>query len=259
MFVARCPRCATELDVDDADRGHRVACPACRTTFRAEPEPPPRREPEPEPEPERKPATAAARRASAIRKWNDDSDYMNDTAVPPRHWLDREDDHGPDPLRVVRRMLAWPANGLIWTGWLGFLILIVGGVLTTISGYFEMNSPYSRGLEPILRLAAGAVATTLGSMYFVVIASGGGQMKTVRKRGQALTTAIMAIGTLFICGLPCAGTWLGSSEPVRVVISALTTIIVLPSAGFGLWALIILNQPAVVEAFERRKAKKKPA
>lgn len=254
MFVARCPRCATELDVDDGDRGHRVACPACRTTFRAEPEPP-----RPEPELAPKPTVSAARRVPAVRKWNDDSDYVNDTAVPPRHWLDREDDRGPDPLRIIRRELAWPANGLIWTGWVGFLILIVGGVLTTISGYFEMNSPYARGLEPIIRLAAGAVAATLGSMYFVVIASGGGQMKTVRKRGQALTTAILSICTLFTCGLPCVGVWMGGSGPASRVIAVLALVIVAPAVGFGLWALTVLNRPAVVEAFQRRKTKKKPA
>lgn len=254
MFVARCPRCATELDVDDADRGHRVACPACRTAFRAEPQPPP----EPPPEPEPKPAVTAARRAPAARKWDDDSEYVNDAAVPPRHWIDREDDRGPDPLRVVRRELAWPANGLIWTGWLGFLVLIVGGVLTTVSGYYDMNSPYARGIGPILRLAAGAVAATLGSMYFIVIASGGGQMKLVRKRGQAMTTAVLGVGTLFTCGIPGAGVLLGGVSIGAVIVTLLAMLLVLPAVGFGIWALAVLNRPEVVEAFARRKSKAKP-
>lgn len=247
MFVARCPRCATELDVDTADRGHRVSCPACRTTFRAEPEPPPKPEP---------PPVTAARRAPTARKWDDGSDYVNDTAAPPHHWLDREDDRGPDPLRIVRRMLAWPANGLIWTGWLGFLTLIVGGLLVAIGGYFDMSSPYSRGVGPILRLSVGAVAATLGSMYFVMIATGGGQMKSVRRRGQAMTTAAMGIGTLFTCGLPIPFTWLGGSGDASVAVTLFGMLVMFPAVGFGIWALAVLGRPEVIEAFERRKSKK---
>lgn len=247
MFVASCPRCTAELDVDDADRGHRVSCPSCRATFHAEPAPPP----------EPVPATPA-KRVPAARKWDDDSDYVNDTAVPPRHWLDREDDRGPDPLRIVRRMLAWPANGLIWTGWIGFLFLIVGGFLSAITGYFDMHSPYARGVGPIARLAGGAVAATLGSMYFAVIATGGGQMKRVRNRGQAIGTAVMGIATLFTCTLPFPLIWVGGAGPGALVMVVVGLLLACPTAGFGVWALAVLNRAEVIEAFERRKTKKKP-
>jgi hypothetical protein len=244
MFVARCPKCASELDVDAADRGHRVACPACRVEFLAEPPPPP---------PTKKP-TVAAKRVPVTRRWDDDSDYVNETVVPPRHWLDREDDRGPDPLRVVRRELAWPANGLIWTGWIGFLLLIVGGVLTVVSGYLDLNSPYARGLGPIVRLALGAIAATLGSMYFAMIATGGGQMKRVRKRGSALGTAIMGMLTLLTCMLPVPVVWMGAGSDVCAM-AAVSLVVAVPTAGFGLWALVVLNRPEVADAFERRKRK----
>ena len=244
MFVARCPKCATELDVDDADRGHRVSCPECASNFLAESPPllPPTK------------TVVAAKRVSASRRWNDDSDYVNDTAIPPRHWLDREDDHGPDPLRIVRRELAWPANGLIWTGWVGFLLLIVGGFLFAINGYFDMHSPYSNGVRPIFFLAFGAVAATLGSMFFVVIASGAGQMKRVRNRGQAITTAVFGLLTLLTCTVPFPVAAVGTG-PGALMLIPVGLLLALPAAGFGLWALVVLNRPEVVEAFERRKRK----
>lgn len=220
MFVARCPKCATELDVDDTDRGHRVSCPDCGTRFMAE-EAPARPTP--------------AKRAPAARRWTDGSDYVNDTVIPPRHWLDREDDRGPDPLRIVRRQLAWPANGLIWTGWIGFLLMIVGGFLTAVYGYLDLNNPYRYGNGPVYRLVLGAIAATLGSVFYVMIASGGTQMKRVRNRRQATGTAVMAVLTLLFCTPIFPVAWAG--------------------AGFGVWALVVLNRPEVIEAFKRRESK----
>jgi len=229
MFVARCPTCAAELDVDDADRGHAVICPECREKFVAQPKT----------VAPLTPAKVAAKRVSVSHRWHDDSDYSNETAIPPRHWIDREDDRGPsrgrDPNRMARRLLAVPANGLIWSGWIGFLIMIVGGFLTAITGYLDLTSRFRLGEGPILRLAGGAVAGTLGSMFFAMIATGGGQMKRVRKRGPAITTAIMGMLTLLFCTPLFPVAWF--------------------AAGFGLWALIVLNRPEVIDAFERRKVK----
>lgn len=241
MFVARCPTCATELTVEDADRGQTVACPECRERFVALP-------------PAAK-QTVAARRAPVARRWDDDSDYVNDTVVPPRHWLDREDDRGPDPLRVVRRELAGPANGLIWTGWVGFLVLIVGGFLVAVTGYLDLNNPYGSGSRAVLLMILGAVAGTLGSMYFVIIASGGGAMKRVRNRGQAMTTAVMGLCTLLTCTLPIPFASFGTRASLCVMVP-LGLLLALPAAGFGLWALIVLSRPEVAEAFARRAKKK---
>jgi len=244
MFVARCPTCAAALDVDEADRGHAVVCPECRDKFVAQPRPMP-------------PPKVAAKRVAVLRRWHDDSDYINETAIPPRHWIDREDDRGPsrgrDPTRMARSLLAVPANGLIWSGWIGFLLLIVGGFVMAIDAYFDLNTRFRGGDGPIIRLVVGATAATLGSMYFAMIATGAGHMKRVRRRGQSLVAAVMGLLTLLFCMLPSVIGAMTFRDGGPLL--CLNVVLSFPPAGFGLWALVVLNRPEVIDAFNRRKQK----
>ncbi len=54
MPVTRCPHCSRELEIDDADFGYRVQCPACQSAFTPEepapPPPPPLTPPPPPPQ-----------------------------------------------------------------------------------------------------------------------------------------------------------------------------------------------------------------
>ena len=87
-----------------------------------------------------------------------------------------------------------------------------------------------------------------------MIASGAGQMKRVRNRGQAITTAVMGMLTLLTCTVPFPVAAVGTGSEALMLIPA-GLLLALPAAGFGLWALLVLNRPEVVEAFARRKRK----
>ncbi len=229
MALVKCPKCREQLDLDDEYLGQEVDCGACGATFVAQVEGAPRparREPD---------ADEPPRRRSRIE---DDEDYER----PPRRSRDDEDDEDFERPRRRRRrsriedapgIVAGPANGLIWTGWLSALMCAFGGLAFAAYWYTQLNNRQMKQDDPEVMMGLGVAVAVLGAPYCILIAVGGHQMKRLRGTAWGYTAGGLGIATIVLCGIICPTTWAG--------------------VGFGIWAIVVMSRPEVRDAIEANR------
>jgi len=222
MALVKCPKCREHLDLDEEYLGQEVDCGACGTVFVAQVDGAPK----------------------PVRREPDDEDYDR----PPRR--SRDDDYYDDdddydrPRRRRRRsriedapgIVAGPANGLIWTGWLSAMLCAFGGLAFAAYGYSQIDNQRMPKNDPEVMVVFGLAGAILGAPYFIVVAIGGHQMKRLRGTGWGYTAGGMGIATM-ISPL-CPVSWAGM--------------------GFGIWAIVVMSRSEVrdaIEANQRRDLK----
>lgn len=137
---------------------------------------------------------------------------------------DYDDEFGADqtPLSIARRRVAIPAVAFIVIGMLGAAGVLVGTAFA-ISDF--VNSPtLPRSVTKLLVLLGLCV---VGYVLCLVVIVGGRCLKDLRRRGWALAAAYI------VTGLSLAGPY------------------GLPFYPFGIWALVLLSQPAICVQFGR--------
>jgi hypothetical protein len=77
----------------------------------------------------------------------------------------------------------------------------------------------------LIRPVGGVVQGMIGVAWGTVVYVGGYQMKTLRSRGWAMAGSIVALIPISVCCVPCI--------------------------PFGIWALVTIGRPEVVDAFGR--------
>lgn len=216
-FVAvTCTGCQKQIEISRDDLGHRVACPLCEKQFLAQ--------------------TEAQRAKAAVRKQRsrydpaNDDDYDNDTDYGYRS---RRGNYRPEEreyiLRAARAAIAWPANGLMWTG-IVFLILYWALTIGLIAkGIIDLDSRsnYERDEAPLFFFFA-AGAFVFGTLHGSVLAIGGYRAKQLRSTGWAYTGAALGIATIALSHPCLPTTW-----------AAVT---------FGIWMLVALGRREVKDA-----------
>ena len=242
-----CPSCHRPLRVPDNLVGQNVKCPGCQTVFRVEGEsaPPPlpapaddairEQPPATEPTPETYREQAGERAAPPLLPpppedgglEDEDELERNEERVYERRRLRRE--------QRARERVAGPANALMVTGGLSIaasllnvLRIALGGAQMAGGGGPPMagggGGPFGGGPnQGVFLIGVGVVSLIIGVFMGGMIIHGASKMKKLESYGLVITAIIFAM-------LPCNG----------------CCIIGLP---FGIWALIVLNDPDVKSSF----------
>ncbi len=209
----RCPDCATALRVPESLLGSLVKCPKCQTTFTADLAPP---------EPLRHEETPTYRPAP-------------DEEEPAGDYETREDEMRPRRRRrrrfrseAAESAVAGPAIALMVSAGLGicsnFLYMVwrIFDVSLTFTPPSKSSPPgYQTGYMLGLTMVIGG--SLLGIIMCFVVLTGAIKMKNLRSHGFAMTACILSMIPLYCCcllGLP-----------------------------FGIWGLVVLNNPDVKNAF----------
>ena len=237
MALVKCPKCRERLDLDDEYLGQEVDCGACGAVFVAAvegPSKPVRREIDEEPEP-----------PPARRRSRDDDDDYSRPARRSRDDYDEDDEDRPRRRRSraniedAPRIVAGPANGLIWTGWLSALLCAFGGLAFAAYWYTQLNNRQMQQDDPEVMIGIGLAVAILGAPYCILMAIGGHQMKRLRGTGWGYTAGGLGIATIVFCGIICPTTWAG--------------------VGFGIWAIVTMSRPEVRDAIAaNRKRDSRP-
>ncbi len=133
-------------------------------------------------------------------------------------------------VEEARAIVAGPANGLIWTGWLSAMLCLFGGAALAAFGHEQQNNRRMQQDDPETFMVLGVGAVVFGTPYCVVMAIGGHQMKRLRGTGWGYTAGGLGIATILICGVCMPTTWAGM--------------------GFGIWAITALSRAEVRDAIE---------
>lgn len=224
MYVVECPNCRIELDLEPADVGHLVECPACLHRFTGT-------------------ATGAITTKPPVLKPVQQSD-LDDERIGRQRWRDADDltprrrsaeaDEYASPKELILRTqsrLATPGGGLEVLGWID----VVAGVIGLIFG-LVMLAVSSSG-DPLaitlLVVAPGVSGIVLGGLK----AFGGRAMKTARNRTLAVLAAIAGCVPL---NINLCMSWI--LFPAYIV-----------SIVFGIMALAVLFKPDTKKAFEMNR------
>jgi hypothetical protein len=226
--IINCPQCERKLRVPDNLLGQQVKCPTCSVTFTAaaaplEPPPPPPgealapppRPPEPAPYPPRYDAPPPYPGAPSQQPYYHDAPPLgfDDPHERRRHLR-------PAALDTV----AGPAIALLVVG---IIDLVLYSIILAI-GFLGMASQMNRrgGDAMIVGMACGCLLHAIRLAYQIVIIAGAQKMKRLESYGFSMAVCIMAVipllSPLLIVGIP-----------------------------FGIWGLVVINQPDVKDAFYR--------
>ncbi len=237
--VIACPECQRSLRVSDDLLGERVKCPSCGTEFTAALDTPPNRgEINPQGEIVRDDSPysirgeeepGAAPRSRSRRR----DEYEEDDRRSPRRSRRRERDDWEDedyPARSrrghARSQVVGPATALQIVGALT-VVLSVFSLVVNLMGYGlaanAANQQPQNQADLIANLVGGVCGAIFGILWGGVIAGGATKMRQLENYGMAMTASILA---MLPCGLCC--------------------VVSLP---FGIWSLVVLNQPEVRESF----------
>jgi predicted Zn finger-like uncharacterized protein len=227
--ITQCPSCSRKLNVPEDLLGKNVRCPSCGTTFMAneapggpQPRPPARPAPPSPPEEEERVASEPRRPRPRL----EDEDYDRE---PLRYDEDYDDRprrrRGPEALSRLKA----PAICLMVTASLGLLL----GLFNTIMAVAVPAPPPPKAgaqediVASMQRSAHGPVAAVMQGVFTILSAAeifGAIAMLMGRMYGLAITTSILAMINFGSCccllGIP-----------------------------FGIWALVVLLQPDVKNAF----------
>lgn len=125
------------------------------------------------------------------------------------------------------RLVSGPALWLEICGWMSVLIAIGIGALCAVLAVEIANNPQANanGEPAVLFVLVGCVSVVLGVPYGVAMAIGARKMRALSSRGWAMAAAVLGVASFSVFG--CWG---------------------LVPTGLGIWALVVLNKPAVSEA-----------
>jgi predicted Zn finger-like uncharacterized protein len=214
--LIRCPSCDAALRVPESLLGQTVKCPKCATTFTAE-LPPPQSVHRDLPPPEE---------SSPFRIREDEADDFGAAEEDRPRRRRRRGRH--DDYTDAEAELAGPAIALMVSAGLG----IAANIACILFQLFSVgtNAPGPRKSEPgyVLGYSLGMAMVSCGPFLPGIIIcfimwAGAIKMKRLQSFGLAMTACILAMipcNCCFILGIP-----------------------------FGIWGLVILNKPAVKEAF----------
>jgi predicted Zn finger-like uncharacterized protein len=242
--VIACPSCQRSLRVSDDLLGERVQCPSCGKEFTAATGAPspirgeinPRgeivREEEPSPYGIRgeDDSGVAPRPRSRPREYDDEEDDRRSPRRSRRRERDdpEEDEDYPRRSRrgYARSQVSGPGTALQIVGALTVGLSVLS-LLGNLMGYGMLasapNQPPQNQADLIVNLVSGACGAIFGILWGGVIAGGATKMKQLENYNMAMTASILAV-------IPCSG----------------CCVLTLP---FGIWGLVVLNQPEVREAF----------
>jgi predicted Zn finger-like uncharacterized protein len=227
--IINCPQCERKLRVPDNLLGQPVKCPTCGTTFTAAAAPveaPPSPAPAPPP-----PPPPPQEQPYVLEYDNPPSPAAQPPYQSPYYRPQGRAPDFDDPLERRRHLrpaamdaIAGPAIALLIVGIIG----IVGSALGVCAGFMvSANAPAGRRqmnneAEPYVVLCFYGVML-ITSIVVVVCAT---KMRRLESYGAAMTGAILAVipclSPCFLLGIP-----------------------------FGIWALVVLNQGDVKDAFYR--------
>jgi predicted Zn finger-like uncharacterized protein len=209
----RCPSCEAALRVPESLLGSVVKCPKCAKTFTAE-LPPPQAVRRDLPPPDESPP---------LRLRDEDDEPAEEEDRPRRRRRRRRHGEFGDPEAEV----AGPAIALMVSAGLGIaanigylifrlidLALVKQPIPTNQPGY---QAGFACGLVGVIG------GSLLGILLCFITLAGAIKMKRLQNHGLATTACILAMipcNCCFLLGLP-----------------------------FGIWGLVVLNKPAVKEAF----------
>ncbi len=216
----RCPSCDRVLRAPDELVGTLVKCPSCQTTFTAEldrPQPPPHEE--------------AESRSEGIRGPEDRPETR--PAPPPRprpvpresDWEEEEEAERRARRARARVQVAGPALALMIVGGLA-LAWATFGLFANALGIAILGAGMGQRMneaELAGNLSGRVCGMILGFAWAATVLMGGVQMKNLRNYGWAMAGSIVAMVPCSVCcifGLP-----------------------------FGIWSLVVLNNPDVKRAF----------
>jgi predicted Zn finger-like uncharacterized protein len=205
MPIVQCPRCQSELDVDEADIGHKVECPQCQAVF---------------------PAILDDDRG--WRRRNDRPSYGNE--YDPDDEYRRRDEYDPrdrtHDLQRAEAMIAKPANGLIWTAGITIVLGLIGaGIMAVLGIEMVNNGGIGQQGDGVALLFYAFCFGILSPIYHLVMLVGAQKAKKLEGSGWPTAAAIMGISTIALCG-PC-------------------TIVSLFATGYGIWMLVTMSKPEV--------------
>jgi hypothetical protein len=168
--VARCPGCATELDVgDDVPPGEPVECPVCLTRF----------------VPDRPPARARPR----------DEDEFDDDDRPRRRRR-----AVPDPAELIdeaKQAVFLPGLFTVLVSGLGMMLAGLEIVLIVAAPQLMVGNPFLKWWTPEALIAVRVVAI----LWEAMIVAGAGAM--MRLRSYRFAYVVMAMRVIPFAGLCC--------------------------------------------------------
>jgi predicted Zn finger-like uncharacterized protein len=211
--LIRCPSCDAALRVPESLLGQTVKCPKCATTFTAE-LPPPQSVHRDLPPPEE---------SSPFRIREDEADDFGaaEEDRPRRRRRERHDDYADAEAEV-----AGPAIALMVSAGLGIAANIAYLIFRLVDlALVKQPIPHDKpGQAGFACGVAGVIGgDLLGMLMCFIVLAGAIKMKRLQSFGLAMTACILAMipcNCCFVLGIP-----------------------------FGIWGLVILNKPAVKEAF----------
>src|SRR5262245_3078770 len=139
---------------------------------------------------------------------------------------DYEEDYDDRPQRLsradIRAKVQGPAIGIMVTGWISVALVVLNLAVTAYAVY-QISTMRGAGVRVNWPLVAGRVIGSLiGLAIAILVIRAGSNMRSLRDRRSAMTASIL-------CMLPCTFCITG-----------------LP---FGIWSLVVLNNPDVQRAF----------
>lgn len=215
----RCTACRGEVAVGAEDIGHTVECPLCGEKFRAE---------EGSRRGSRRDSSdGRSRRSERFDDEDDDEDYDHRGDYRGRRRF-RNEDKGYI-LDTARSAVAWPANGLMWTGIVMLALYLLGGIGLMIAGIINLDSPKQVDRnDAIVFLIMGAVLLLFGGAHGFMMALSGHKMRQLRSAGWGYAAGGIGIATIALSH-PCfPTTW--------------------AAVAFGIWALVAMSKREVKDA-----------
>ncbi len=237
----RCPSCSAALRVPDSLLGRNVKCPKCQTTFTAEGEElahPKGIVQEPTPavtrprlpaDDEDVPPEDEERNESAER---DERDELEDEDRPRRGRRRRRYRSsnaealvaGPAIAMMVAAILGIVSN----LGFLTYRLIILATLdkqmlaqQATMRGGQANQGAFQAGFA--FGVTSVIVTTLLGALLCLIMLAGAVQMKKLKNYGLAMSASVIALLPCNCCCLLCM--------------------------SFGIWSLVVLNNPEVKDAF----------
>jgi hypothetical protein len=148
--------------------------------------------------------------------------------------------HDPDAeerdLVDARARVYAPGVCLELNGWVFGFLIEVGAFVRALNALILLNNPGLRNPNdaPELELTLGLMFGLLGLPYALVLVLGGRALRELSSHSWALTASVLAVGSFLLLYVLCACAF------VPIV--------------FGVWGLIVVNNPTVRRAFEVSRA-----
>jgi len=214
-LTVNCTACRAKVEIGGDDVGHLMECPLCGEKFRTEEGRRPRSD-----------SRRDSERRPSDDRWDDDDD--EDDYDDRRHRRRyRREDKGYI-LESARATVAWPANGLMWTGIVCSVLCLVLSIGLGFAGALAMEEPDPYGQQNYVPFFIYAGLIAFGVPYHMILAVAGHQMKKLQGSGWAYTGAALGIATIIFTGMCSPTTW-----------ACMT---------FGIWALVAYSRREVQDA-----------